>query len=85
MIHVRWAREVEPPSGVDMRTRGGQEAHVMAQIHEFGGFEVFWATAHQKRACAIDRLSGRGEIERVDDGKSFPWCTYRVSGERGES
>ena len=50
------ADEVEI-TGVDLRTREGREAEVLAQIREYGGFSGFWATESLKRAYAIDRLT----------------------------
>jgi len=61
----------------DLRTRSGQEASVIEQIREYGGFSIFWATETQRRACAIERLQKRGEISRI--GGSYPFCKYELA------
>lgn len=53
------------------------EADVASQVANHGGFTVFWITENQERARAADRLVEKGIIEPVD-GKSFPWCGYRL-------
>lgn len=58
-------------------TREQWEQQVLRQVRDRGGFVVFWATANQCRACAIDRLEAAGRIVRVPGG-SYPWCAYRV-------
>ena len=62
----------------DLRTRKGREEEVLAQIREYGGFSVFWATESQKRAHAIDRLQTTGAISRNRGVRkdAFPWCCY---------
>jgi len=62
---------------VDLRTRQGREFEVLEQVRQFGGFPVFWATENQKRAHAIDRVSGSGQIVR-QQGDLFPWCSYML-------
>lgn len=58
-------------------TREGQEDEVIGQVLKHGGFSVFWATAHQKRAHAIERLQNTGRIVR--DGGDYPWCAYHLA------
>jgi len=62
---------------MDLRTREGQEAAVLDQVQRLGGFTVFWATEHQKRSCAVDRLEQRGAIKRCT--AAYPWCGYVLS------
>lgn len=61
---------------IDERTKEGQEAAVLRYVRAHGGFSVFWATEHQKRAHAICRLQDRGVLIRI--GGAYPWCAYRV-------
>jgi len=61
---------------LDLRTRDGQEQHVLRQIREHGGFTIFWATKNQKRANAAQRLHDSGKI--IDMGGQYPWCKYRI-------
>lgn len=85
IVHVCYAKEVDKPAGVDLRTRAGREAEVLAQVKEYGGFDVFWAAAEStKRAHAIDRLIERGEIVWVKGG-GYPWCRYRLKRRRRET
>lgn len=62
---------------IDERTKEGQEHAVMRQVRKHGGFSVFWATEHQKRAHAIERLQARGALIRT--GGAYPWCEYRIA------
>lgn len=68
---------VGPARTWNLRTRAGREAEVLAQIEQFKGFTVFWATENRIRARAIVRLERSGRIERVA-GDQFPWCSFRV-------
>ena len=62
----------------DERTKEGQERRVLLEIERHGGFSVFWATEHQKRAHAIERLQDSGRIARK--GGAYPWCEYEIAG-----
>lgn len=77
LIHISFSKEIDPPKGVDLRTRKGRETEVLAQVRKFGGFTVFWATENLKRAHAIERLTEAGHIRRKRGG-SYPWCPYKV-------
>jgi len=68
---------------VDLRTREGQEADVLREVRENGGFSVFWATETEKRAHAIERLQARGVIVRAPlvvgrPPEQFPFARYRI-------
>ncbi len=62
--------------GLDLRTRKGQEEHVLRQIRDHGGFSISWVTENQKRAHAAQRLIDGGRIVRMPD--EYPWCSYRI-------
>ena len=71
--------EVEPDAALDLRTRSGREAEVLAQVKRFGGFSVFWGTENRIRASAICRLETAGRIRRKRKQRGFPWCAYSLS------
>jgi hypothetical protein len=63
---------------IDLRTREGQEAQILAKVRLHGGFSIFWITETQRRACAADRLVRYG---RIVPGKEcgYPWCSWRLA------
>lgn len=83
IIHISIAKEVDvlrKNKGKPAAFKANTREHVLAQIREFGGFTVFWATENQKRAKVIDAMSHSGEIVRVPD-RGFPWCAYEIKGD----
>lgn len=77
LIHLNIRKEVEAPEGLDMRTREGRDAEVLAQVGEFGGFDVWWPMDNLKRCYALERMEMAGLIISVP-GSGFPWCGYRL-------
>jgi hypothetical protein len=61
---------------MDLRTRKGREAEVIAQVREHGGFSVFWATENLNRAHALTRLIEKGRIKTTP--KPFPWMAAEL-------
>lgn len=70
-------------TGLDLRTREGQEELVLRQLREHGGFSIFWVTDNQKRACAAQRLRDSKRIIPLDS--QYPFCKYVVAADNGET
>ena len=72
-----------PKGKLDLRTRAGREAEVIAKIRTDGGFSVFWGCENQARANAIARLTTAGKIDQLR-GSLFPWCKMVIKADDGE-
>lgn len=62
------------------RRKARVEAQVIAQVKEWGGFSVFWATSSMEIARAVERLTKLGIIgpKKGRGYGQFPWCGYKI-------
>ena len=58
--------------GVDLRTKVGQEALIIATVIAFRGLSYFWGTETMQRCHAHDRLCDAGVLIH-EAGGTFPW------------
>ena len=64
---------------LDLRTKDGRRAEIIAQVEESGGFSVFWITEHRLRAIVGTEMMERGELVETHKS-SFPWHALKVVG-----
>ena len=64
----------------DGRTSDGQDRMALAFIQQYKIVSIFWITANQRRACAVQRLQDSGVIMRMKNKRrdNYPWCVFKI-------
>ena len=64
----------------DSRTINEQDRIALAFIKQHKVVSIFWITANQRRACAVQRLQDSGVIERMqkDRRDRYPYCVFKI-------
>lgn len=66
---------------IDLRTREGRLAEIIARVRRDGGFSVFWIADNLLRASVGEQMVRSGELVEKPGGK-FPWHAMEVKEQR---
>lgn len=61
---------------LDLRTREGQRLEIIREVRNYGGFSIFWITAHRLRAIVGTEMVADGTI--ISAGGQFPFIKFSL-------